>query len=369
MKKIVIFTGRYLPGYKDGGPIRSIVNLTDMLGDEYDFYIVCLDRDHKDTEPYSGIKKNCWNKVGKANVWYVSPNGFKKNLILERIKGMDIVYLTSFYRDYGYKALWLKKIGKIKQPVFLASMGVFSAGALSQKVIKKRSFIAFCKMIGLFDKITWSVTSEIEATDIKKIIGEKIKYIVAEDLPRSVVPGRIFQEYMPMRVVFLSRICPKKNLLRVIQELQKVKEPICFSIYGPVENNVYWNKCQLELKLLPQNVTWKYLGPIPADQVQNIFAENDVFFLPTLGENYGHVIFEAMSVGCIPVISDQTPWHDITRREAGFELPLTSDYANIIEKLTQIELRKKMAQKAVEFAKYTVDKNKKNSGYRKIFEQ
>ena len=27
-----------------------------------------------------------------------------------------------------------------------------------------------------------------------------------------------------------------------------------------------------------------------------------------MAENYGHVIFEALSGGCIPVISDRTPW-------------------------------------------------------------
>lgn len=36
MKKVLILMGRYLPGYKDGGPVRTIKNLTDILGNEYD---------------------------------------------------------------------------------------------------------------------------------------------------------------------------------------------------------------------------------------------------------------------------------------------------------------------------------------------
>ena len=39
MKKILILTGRYLPGHKDGGPLRTLINVTDALGDEYEFYI------------------------------------------------------------------------------------------------------------------------------------------------------------------------------------------------------------------------------------------------------------------------------------------------------------------------------------------
>lgn len=70
MRKILILMGRYLPGHKDGGPLRTIINVTEALGDEYEFYIGCLDRDHGDKEPYSNIRRNEWNQVGKAKVWY-----------------------------------------------------------------------------------------------------------------------------------------------------------------------------------------------------------------------------------------------------------------------------------------------------------
>lgn len=48
MKNILILMGRYLPGYKDGGPVRTIVNLVDILGNEYNFNIMTSDRDHGD---------------------------------------------------------------------------------------------------------------------------------------------------------------------------------------------------------------------------------------------------------------------------------------------------------------------------------
>jgi hypothetical protein len=40
-------------------------------------------------------------------------------------------------------------------------------------------------------------------------------------------------------------------------------------------------------------------------------AEYDLFLFPTLGENYGHVISEALASGCPVVISDQTPWRNL----------------------------------------------------------
>ena len=168
MKKILILAGRYLPGHKDGGQLRTLINVTDAIGDEYDFYIACLDRDHGDTQPYSDIKKDAWNQVGKAKVWYVSPGGFTDKLLLKLAAKVDLIYLCSFYDDYGYKTLILKKSGKISCPVVLASMGVFSKGALSHKALKKKVFINGCKAFGLFKGITWSVTSELEAEDVKR---------------------------------------------------------------------------------------------------------------------------------------------------------------------------------------------------------
>ena len=105
MRKILILAGRYLPGYKDGGPLRTLINLTDALGDEYEFYIACFDRDQGDTQPYTDIERDTWNKVGKAKVWYVQPGGFTKKLLLNLAEDKDIIYLTSFYAEYGYKTL------------------------------------------------------------------------------------------------------------------------------------------------------------------------------------------------------------------------------------------------------------------------
>ncbi len=370
MKKILILTGRYLPGHKDGGPLRTIINVTDALDDEYDFYIACLDRDHGDTEAYPNILRNEWNLVGKAKVWYVAPGGFTTKLLIKLASQVDMVYCCSFYDDYGYKTLLLKKQRKISCPVVMASMGVFSKGALSHKALKKKVFINVFKILGLFKGITWSVTSELEAEDVKREIGKNIKYVIAEDLPRTTIPG--YQKRKGnFSVAFLSRICPKKNLLAAVEILKSVKSDVQFYIYGPDQDKEYWEQCKKEMDNFPSNITWKYCGDVPSEEVQSKFAQHDVFLFPTMGENYGHVIFEALSVGCIPVISDQTPWVEVQQNHAGFiySLDKLEDFANAIDKLAQMNLtdREKMALNGVGIAKHKVEKNRKETGYRKIF--
>lgn len=370
MKKILILTGHYLPGYKDGGPLRTLINLTEALGNEYEFYIACYDRDQGDTESYSNILLNTWNLLGKAKVWYVAPGGFTQKLIIKFASQVDLIYLCSFYEEYGYKTLWLKKNRKITCPVIVASMGVFSKGALSHKTLKKKVFINACKLMGIFKGITWSVTSRLEAEDVKREIGNNIKYVIAEDLPRTDIPGYQVRK-KEFSVAFLSRICPQKNLLFAIEILKYVKENLHFFIYGPDQDKEYWEKCKKELDRLPDNIMWEYCGDVPSEDVQSKLAQHDVFLLPTKGENYGHVIFEALSVGCIPIISDQTPWNEIQERHAGFIYSLNQkdDFSKTIDMLAQMKLvdREKIAENAVKIAKCKVEKNCRETGYRKIF--
>src|SRR5262245_4946321 len=61
----------YLPGYKGGGPVRSLSGLAERLGDDFDFALVTLDRDNADDRPYPGVSPGAWTEVGKVRVLYV----------------------------------------------------------------------------------------------------------------------------------------------------------------------------------------------------------------------------------------------------------------------------------------------------------
>ena len=67
-------------------------------------------------------------------------------------------------------------------------------------------------------------------------------------------------------------------------------------------------------------------------------------FLPTLGENFGHAIAEALAAGLPPVISDRTPWRDLDRHGAGTVLSLEepgkfADELDRFARLTAAEMR------------------------------
>ena len=70
----LIFVDYYLPGFKVGGPLRTIANIVASLHDEFEFLIVTRDRDCGDKEPYANVEIDAWNTVGNAKVFYASPS-------------------------------------------------------------------------------------------------------------------------------------------------------------------------------------------------------------------------------------------------------------------------------------------------------
>ena len=374
-KDILIIMGRYLPGYKDGGPVRSIKNLTDFLGKEYNFKILTCDRDHGDIEAYPNIKVNGWNRVGNAEVYYVPTKGFSQKLIVELAGHADMIYVCGCFNDYAINTLIANRFGKIKVPVVVAAMGLFSPGALQIKSLKKNTFINVFNIMGLFKNVYWSATSEMEVTDILNVIKtDRKKIMIAEDLPRAVQGARIIKGKNPgeLKVVFISRFSPKKNLLQAIKILQKVKCNVKFTLYGPDEDKDYWSECEKELNKFPNNVSWTWKGNLESEKVVETLKDQDVFLFPTRGENFGHVIQEALSAGCPCIISDQTPWQDFKSQGIGYVLPLSDNkpFVEAIEKYATMgqEEFQNVVDKAHQYAIRVSNDKVKNTGYRKIFD-
>lgn len=374
-KDILIIMGRYLPGYKDGGPVRSIKNLVDYLGEEYNFRILTCDRDHGDTEPYPNISVNDWNRVGNADVYYVAPGGFTRKVIIDLSNKSDLVYVCGCFSDYSINTLIVNRLGKIKVPVVVAAMGLFSPMEFRLKYKKKKLFTMVFNILGMFKKIYWSATSEMEITEIcQQVWAKKEQFFIAEDLPRRVDNTRIIKEKQSgtLNVVWISRIAPKKNLLGAIQILQKVKANVNFTIYGPIHDEQYWNECKKELERLPGNIKWEWKGNVDSEHVVDTLKPHHVFLFPTFGENFGHVIQEALSAGCACLLSDQTPWQNLAEKEVGHVLRIdeTDKFVAAINEyagMNQNEIQK-VADKALRYAIENSYDKAMNTGYRKIFE-
>lgn len=346
---VLVSLSTYLPGFRSGGPVRTIANLVDQLGEEFDFRVVAGDRDLGDTTHYAGTVPDTWNPVGCAQVFYRAPGGSGWRALLRNLRSLDfdLLYLNSFFGAPSLRPLIYQRLGWLAdRPVLLAPRGEFSTGALALKSFKKRLFIALAQFVGLYRDITFQASSEREAADIRRALGS-VDIVVAANLggrsrgSTAERPARPVQTpNNPLRAIFLSRVSRMKNLEGAIDILAGVSCPVAFDIYGVLDDAGYWTKCQDRFSALPSHVTAKYRGEITPDQVEEVLSGYDFFFLPTLGENYGHVIREALAAGVPVLISDQTPWRNLKAANAGADLSLDDPHRFVewIESFARLSL-------------------------------
>lgn len=369
--KILIFVSYYIPGYKAGGPLRTIANMVEHLGHDFEFWIVTSDRDQGDVDAYQNLLLNQWVTVGKAQVFYCSSQYQTISEFTKLINDTphDILYLNSFFDPiFTLKPLLARFLDRlVDRSVILAPRGEFSLGALKLKTLKKMIYIYISRLLGWYKNITWHVSSEHESKDIQRIlsIADK-KIIIALDLPSKVnVKPCVFKlsnvetyghRVQVLRLIFLSRISPMKNLDFALHILSKIDCNVIFHIYGPLEDESYWVKCQALIKALPQNVQVKYCGVVMPDDVGATFANYDLFLFPTRGENYGHVIAEALTVGTSILLSDQTPWRHLAMDGLGFDFSLDNidGFVTVIEsyalkdEIEKMKIRDHIQEKVVE---------------------
>ena len=339
--RILTFTGHYLPGYKGGGPIKTLKNLFDSTGDgDIKYLLVTSDRDLGETKPYSNIKIDSWNRVGYADVFYVAAanKGNKQIKCLIGEQNYDFLYLNSFFslRFSIYPQILARKFNKV---VIVGPRGEFSKGALNLKFLKKWTFVKLYKLFGFHKNIVFQASSKYEAEDIRQLLGCNVDIKIAEDIGAQdfalELPKRVSNE---TRIIFISRISPKKNLLQAIQILKRVKSPVRFDIYGPIEDKEYWKKCSGAIEQLPKNIQVSHCGSLMPSQVIQTMTRYDIFFMPTLGENYGHVIAEAFCAGLPVLISDTTPWRNLEDEGIGWDFPLglPEKFAQVIDGFSQL---------------------------------
>lgn len=360
-KKILIFMSLYLPGYKGGGPIRTIANMVDAIGDEIDIFIVCRDRDMGDAHPYEGVIENSWNKVGKAQVFYLSEGvgGIYSMLRIIKKEGFSKIYVNSYFSvRFSVIPLILNKYFGNRLPVLIAPKGEFSTGALSIKHKKKKLFLFLSRFLGVYQKsVTWHASTIHELADITRVFPAA-KAVVAMDLPEvpnlPVISMRTISS--PIKLILVGRVSPMKNIVGALNILSRVNCSVDFHVYGPKEDEVYWDLCLAQAKELPKNINFRLMGGVSHEQIKSVLIRYDLFFLPTLGENYGHVIAEALAAGLPVIVSNNTPWRGLKEKGLGADISLDDldGFVGQIEHYAGMS-GKEFYQKRIEISKWAND--------------
>lgn len=326
MHRILILADYYYPGYKAGGPIQSIFNLTTALERKLDIHIITRDRDSGDTKKYDGISSDKWNKVNNHRVYYLDSKQITKRKVTNVIDELDpdFIYLNSFFSPLSiYALLWTKNRNT---NVLLAPRGELYDSALKFKALKKKLYLAYFKLFLNTRNITFQATNDQEQKAVQKIIGAKTPIFSNTNTGKLIQP-EFFEKRQEsvFKIITVARINPIKNLHFFSDVLASIRDrEIEWNIYG-VNNNVEYSEKIKKAVIESENIHIGFKGTINNNKIAHVIQQHDLFVLPSLSENFGHAILESFIAGVPVIISDQTPWKNLQDKNVGYELPARKD--------------------------------------------
>ena len=347
--------------------MRTISCMVEALAPHFDFRIVTLNHDSGRTEIYDSVMTHAWNQVGSAQVYYIP--GWSVSLIEQVAKEVDpdLIYLNGFFATSSIYGLLARNLGRLSNVRFiLATRGDLASGALGLKTPKKRVYMAIARMFNLYKDLRWHASSEREKSEmlaqLQSFGVNSDQVLVAPDLGfgyTNTPTSRPQKRPGQARFVIVSRITRMKNLLFTLDRLAEVQGEITLDIFGPIEDRELWAECERKIAALPKNVTVKYHGAVPLEGVLGEMSQRHFFILPTLGENYGHVIIEAAASGCPVIISDRTQWSGLEQRRAGWDISLddSSRWTSVLQSCVDMseEQYESMAESASKFGRAVME--------------
>jgi glycosyltransferase involved in cell wall biosynthesis len=216
-------------------------------------------------------------------------------------------------------------------PLVLTPRGMLTRWAIRFKPLKKRlGWLLYQRAICRQARLLHATSVE-EAVDLRALGLDNPIAIIANGtaIPRFTGP-RPAPGGRRRRLLFLSRIHPKKGLLGLLQALARLKAPFergrwVLTIAGPDEGG-HLAEVRREAGRLGLERLVEYSPFVDGAAKWDLYRSSDLFVLPTFSENFGIVIAEALGCGVPVITTEGTPWAELVSHRCGWWHPLGQEH-------------------------------------------
>ncbi|SLN67486.1 Spore coat protein SA [Falsiruegeria litorea R37] len=132
--------------------------------------------------------------------------------------------------------------------------------------------------------------------------------------PRARIPGQ-------MRILHVGRAVRTKGLRDTVRALAQLRDMPGVTLTSAGDGEEL-DLCQTEAERLGVSDRVHFLGKVPRDQLETLYASHDVFCFPSFREPAGGVLYEAMRHGLPIVTADRGGPSWIVDDTCGFRLPV-----------------------------------------------
>lgn len=373
-KRVLIIYRSYFPSTSHLGPATAIRNLAANMAADYDFHILTLNHEFTTGEPLFADPAHR-EKHGDALVEYVPRGVAGLRILVQRLRDdFDVVDIQcAFDPLLAIPALVLCRLGHApRSRIFHTPHGIFMDVIMAAGRAKKTLFCRLADALGIYRRVTHLAGSPGEETDIRRrhrspqtvrVMSQFVEASATPPAPRQKPAGRLV-------MAFVGRVTEQKNLLFALDTLRQLPFPSSLDIFGEVGDTDYARQCIAASKAADSRCRVTFLGNLAKDELFARLPHYDLLLHPTLGENFGHSIVEALALGVPVLISDRSPWTDVADHHAGWALPL-SQQAAFIEKLSAVHAMgaewDALSSGALAYYAHTFDPQKTAARYREAY--
>ena len=308
-----------------GGPVTALCGLAEAQAElGHDVLIVATEAAGVTVEP----KSVCCHVVTKwPGTWSWTPA--LRGLLNRQVPAADILHLHMVW-DYP---VWTAARAAMRhgKPFILRPCGQLDSWSLSQRGLRKRAYLRFCGT-QLHQAAAIHFTSEGERHGARHIASGVPSFVIpigiAEAAYSNLPPRNTFAARFPQLagrriVLYLGRLHPKKQpdlLITAFAQVAPDVDGLHLVLAGP-GNSGYISDLQSRVKNMGIAARTTFTGPLIGPAVTEAYRSADVFVLPSLQENFGIAIVEAMAASCPVLVSNCV---DLAAKINGAKAGLTS---------------------------------------------
>jgi len=233
---------------------------------------------------------------------------------------VDIIHLHGIWQYPAWAVLEWARL--TKKPYIISVHGMLEPWALARSKFKK--WIANCiyQRACLHEATCLRSTADSESVSIRAagFTNPIVKIPNGVVVPENLLDYASEKPHGKRRILFLSRLHPKKGLLNLVQAWAKLKPTNEWELVliGPDEVNHKAEVFNMVHALGLQDQI-RYGGEVWDDAGKwRAYSAADVFVLPTFSENFGLVIAEALGCGLPAITTRGTPWQQLETDQCGW---------------------------------------------------
>jgi len=304
---------------KSGGPARAVTAYANITQNFADVTIAATNEGFQTENTKAFIRSKTCIK-DSVNIMlhnYIGYHSYKyshslRQWLYENITSFDMVHLHAAFSFMTTISAAICR--KFDVPYVFRPLGTLSDFSVNKgAVLAKKVYYNLFESKTLHRAKIIHVTSNQEAEQIHRLINASVPVQVIP-IPEAVKWHGVREKSTKvLKLGFLSRIHPKKNIETLFKALKEINFPVRLHIAG-TGKQAYIDRLMNKAEALSVHKKIEWLGFVSDEQKPAFFDEIDYLILPSRHENFGIAVIEALAYGRPVIISsavDSASWIDI----------------------------------------------------------